>query len=135
MTATLVRMGDTELTPANPDDDVRGRTVVDRNGDELGDVDGLVIDHDERRVRFLEVASGGFLGIGKQKVLVPVDAVTAVGESEIRIDQDRERVAGAPVYDPDLTVDQRYADDLYGYYGYVPFWGAGYMYPAFPFRR
>ncbi|GGS49021.1 MULTISPECIES: PRC-barrel domain-containing protein [Actinokineospora] len=134
MTATLVRIGDTDLTLANPDDDVRGRAVFDRKGEEVGSVDGLIVDEDERRVRFLEVASGGFLGIGQQKVLVPVDAVTAVGQDDIRIDQDREHVVGAPVYDPDLTVERTYADDLYGYYGYVPFWGAGYMYPGFPYR-
>ena len=61
-TATLVRLGDTELTLADGADDIRDRTVFDRNGDEIGRIDGLIIDEDERRVRFLQVASGGFLG-------------------------------------------------------------------------
>ncbi|HEX2133266.1 MAG TPA: PRC-barrel domain-containing protein [Actinophytocola sp.] len=132
-TAPLVRLADSDLTLADPADDVRGKSVVDRDGEDIGTVDGLVIDPDERRVRLLEVGSGGFLGLGKQKVLVPVDAVTAVDEV-VGIDKDRAHVAGGPVYDPDLTLERTTVADLYGYYGYTPFWGAGYMHPGFPFR-
>lgn len=133
-TATLVRLGDTDLTLAIDADDARGRTVLDRNGEEVGEVEGLIIDRDERRVRFLQVAAGGFLGMGKQKLLVPVDAVTGVDDKYVHVDKDREHVAGGPVYDPDLTFERTYVGDLYGYYGYTPFWGAGYMNPAYPFR-
>jgi sporulation protein YlmC with PRC-barrel domain len=61
-TATLVRLSDTELTVADPAADMRNRKVVDRDGEEIGEVDDLLIDAPEKRVRFLEVASGGFLG-------------------------------------------------------------------------
>jgi sporulation protein YlmC with PRC-barrel domain len=61
-TAMLVRLSDTELTVADPAADMRNRKVVDRDGEEIGEVDDLLIDAPEKRVRFLEVASGGFLG-------------------------------------------------------------------------
>lgn len=130
----LVPLSDTDLVVAGDDADVRGRTVVDRNGDEIGEVDGLLVDTDEKRVRFLQIGSGGFLGIGERKQLVPVDAVTRVGDEEVTIDKDREHVAGAPVYDPQLEQarDRGYYEGLYGYYGYPPFWGPGYRYPRFP---
>jgi sporulation protein YlmC with PRC-barrel domain len=73
--ATLVNLGDTGLTVADPNADVRGRAVVDHNGEEIGKVDDLLIDDRERRVRFLRVGHGGFLGIGASHFLVPVDAV------------------------------------------------------------
>ena len=57
----------------------------------------------ERRVRFLDVASGGFLGIGQDMTLIPVDAITAITEDEVRIGQTRENVADAPAYDPELV--------------------------------
>lgn len=135
-TATLVRLGDTGLTLADPDQDVRGRTVVDRNGDEVGACQHLIIDEQERRVRFLEIGSGGFLGIGKEKRLVPVDAVTNV-DDKIHIDHDREHVASGPGYDPELTPVPLQPDieDIYGYYGYMPHWGPDYTYPGFPFRH
>ncbi|MBM7790217.1 PRC-barrel domain-containing protein [Tenggerimyces flavus] len=137
--SVLVRLGDTDLTVADGNDDVRGRVVVDRSGEEIGDVDGLLIDEEERRVRFLQVGSGGFLGIGTKKQLIPVDAVTRVDEDAVHIDVERDRVAAAPVYDPDLAQDltqQRgFYEGLYGYYGYSPHWLPGYVYPGYPHNR
>ncbi len=132
-TGTLVKLGDTDLTVSDPREDIRGRTVVDRNGEEIGHVDALLIDDQERKVRFLQIASGGILGIGEQKFLVPVDAVTRVGPDRVVVDQTGKHIAGSPKYDPDLTYDQSYYTDLYGYYGYPPYWGAGYTYPAYPY--
>ncbi|UJW31559.1 PRC-barrel domain-containing protein [Saccharothrix sp. AJ9571] len=132
--APLVRLADSELTLADPADDVRGKEVVDRNANKIGEVYGLVIDQDERRVRLLELASGGFLGIGKQKVLVPVDAVSAIDGDSVYIDSDRDQVAKGPVYDPELAPDRATVSDLYSYYGYLPFWHTGYVNPGFPYR-
>lgn len=131
-TATLVRLGETDLTLANAAEDVRGLTVVDRNGDELGKVEGLLIDPDERRVRFLELGAGGFLGIGKKTLLVPVDAVAAV-DDQVHIDKDREHVAAGPGYDPELKVQRDYFEDVYGYYGFAPYWLPGSIPPRYPF--
>lgn len=129
----LVHLTDTDLTTADPDDDVRGRTLVDRNGDEVGEIDDLLIDPDERKVRFLQVGSGGFLGIGEKKQLIPVDAVVRVDDDSVHLGTERTRVASAPAYDPDLIHEQpTYYEDLYGYYGYPPFWAPGYVYPPFP---
>lgn len=122
---------DTELTTRNRDEDIRGRRVVDENGDEIGDVDDLLIDDDENKVRFIRVASGGFLGLGKSKVLIPVEAIARIEDDEVRIDQRRDRIFGAPPYDPEL-VDEQYYNSLYGYYGLSPFWMPGYVYPPYP---
>lgn len=131
----LVPIEDTDLKVAGDEIDVRGRTMVDRGGEEIGEIDGLLVDADERRVRFLQVASGGFLGIGENKQLIPVDAVTRIEADTVRIDKDREQVAGAPVYDPDLQKmpDRGFYEGLYGYYGYAPYWSPGYRYPRHPF--
>ena len=80
-TAKLVRLSDTELTIANPAEDIRDRTVVDRDGEDIGEVEDLLIDAHEKRVRLLEVASGGFLGLGKTKFLLPVEAITRISVS------------------------------------------------------
>ncbi len=74
----LVRLSETNLTVADPAADVRGRRAVDNGGQEMGKVDDLLIDDQEKKVRFLRVGSGGFLGKGKEHVLVPVEAVTSV---------------------------------------------------------
>lgn len=134
--ATLVRLSDTGLTLADPEADIRGTTVVDRDGEEVGTVDDLFIDEAERRMRFLEIGSGGFLGIGKEKRLIPVDAVTEIDE-HIHINQERSLIAAGPGYDPELKPIPERPDieEIYGHYGVIPFWGAGYIYPVYPFER
>lgn len=118
---TLQPLKDADLTTSDRDEDIRSRNVVDAAGDDIGKIDELLIDEEEHKVRFLRVASGGFLGIGKSKVLIPVEAITAIEEDVVRIDQRRDRVASAPDYDPEL-VDADYYKSLYGYYGVSPFW-------------
>jgi CBS domain-containing protein/sporulation protein YlmC with PRC-barrel domain len=129
---TLVRLNDTDLTLADPAEDIRGRKAVDMAGEELGEVDDLLIDEREQKVRFLEVSSGGFLGLGATKFLLPVEAITRITDDAVYINQSRERVAGAPGYDPTL-VDERYVRDVYSHYGYPPYWGPDYEYPSYPY--
>jgi sporulation protein YlmC with PRC-barrel domain len=133
--AILRKLSDTGRTVADPADDIRGRTVKDIQGEEIGTVDDLLVDSDEEKVRFLRVEHGGILGFGATPSFVPVDAVTAVTDDEVRIDQSRERVAQAPPYDPELADETDYYGSLYGHYGYPPFWYPGYVYPGYPPRR
>lgn len=136
VTTTLVRLKDTDLM-VEPKDDIRGMDVLDRDDEKIGTVDTLVIDEQENRVRFLEVGSGGFLGIGEEKRLIPVDAVVRVDKEAVRVDTTRENVRGGPGYDPDVVEDDpEYYGNLYGYYGFPPFWAPGYVYPhPRPFTR
>ena len=129
---SLVRLKDADLT-VNPDEDIRGRKVLDPDGEDIGTVDALLVDEADRRVRFLEVGSGGFLGIGEKKRLIPVDAITGIGD-EVRVDVTRQTIAGGPAYDPEvLEYSPDYYGELYGYYGYAPYWMPGYVYP-YPVR-
>ena len=130
--AALVKLSDTNLTLANRAEDIRGRDVLDTAGEDIGKVDDLLIDEQEQKVRFLQVSSGGFLGLGATKFLIPVDAITRMTEDAVYISQARERLTGAPRYDPSL-VDERYLSDVYGYYGYSPYWGPDYRYPGYPY--
>ena len=91
----LIRLGDSDFVPANPEDDVRGKDVYDAEGQRIGSVGDLYIDRQEREVRFLEVGAGGFLGMGEKHFLVPVEAVTQVAEGRVAIEPGRtEKMAG-----------------------------------------
>jgi len=140
--ATIMRLSDTELTVANPAEDVRGRKVIDKDGEDVGEVDDLLVDDRETKVRFLQVASGGFLGLGETKFLIPVEAITRISEDTVYVNQTRQHIAGAPPYDPDLInkdvgaetySGESYYHGIYGYYGYPPYWGPGYVYPPYPY--
>ena len=68
----------TGLTIVPSTEDLRGRTVVDRDGRVLGKVHDLLIDDQQHKARFLLVAHGGFLGLGEAKSFIPVDAITKI---------------------------------------------------------
>jgi sporulation protein YlmC with PRC-barrel domain len=113
--------------------------VVDKDGEDLGEVDDLFLDEQETKIRFLEVASGGFLGLGKTKFLVPVEAIIRLAADTVYIIETRQHVAGTPPYDPDLINQEvgegSYYGNVYRHYGYPPYWGPDYIYPPYPHYR
>ena len=116
----LVRLGDSDFVPENPEDDLRGKAVYDAEGQRMGSVDDLYIERKEREVRFLEVGAGGFLGIGEKRFLVPVEAVTQVTEDRVTIEPGRtEKVEGPAPFDTKVAppADDRPADD----YAWLPY--------------
>lgn len=115
------------ITPA---DDIRGRTVKDKDGPDLGKVHDLLIDDQEHWVRFLLVEHGGFLGLGATESFIPVDDITTITDTLVSINHTREHVAAAPAYNPDLIDARSYHGSIYDHYGYTPFWDAGYDYPS-----
>ncbi len=132
---TLFRLSETTRTVADPAADVRGRTVVDSNDEEIGRVDDLLVDDQEIKVRFLRIGEGGFLGLGKQHYLIPVDAIVAIEDDLVRINRERGHLSDAPAYDPELAEEPTYYAEVYDWWGYGPFWGSGYNYPPFPYFR
>ncbi|GAB2917767.1 hypothetical protein GCM10027047_14350 [Rhodococcus aerolatus] len=130
--ATIYTLGDRGLTVDGSANDVRGRTVRDKDGHGIGRVSELLVDDQTSKVRFLLVEHGGFLGFGATRTLIPAEVVTQTTEHEVRIDRSRDRVAAAPGYDPDLVDDRPHHADIYAHYGLTPDWGAGY--PFTPFR-
>jgi sporulation protein YlmC with PRC-barrel domain len=111
-TATLSLLGDGDLTIADPDEDIRGRTVRDRDGTEIGKVDDLLIDAGVQKVRFIRVESGGFFGVGETKVFIPIDAITMITDVDVWINQSDEHVSREPQYDPHIVTEQKYFGDL-----------------------
>jgi hypothetical protein len=129
----LSRLGDHDKTVSRSDEDIRGRMVKDRDGQDVGRIEGLLIDDAEHKVRFMEVASGGFLGFGQSTSFIPVDAITRMTAQEVYISHTREHVAGAPRYDPDIVVaDGGDWINLYPYYGYPGYSGMFPMTRGYP---
>jgi sporulation protein YlmC with PRC-barrel domain len=96
----LIRLGDSDFVPANPEDDLRGKAVYDPEEQQIGSVGDLYIDPQEREVRFLDVGAGGFLGMGEKNYLVPVEAVVEVAEERVTIEPGRtEKVEGPAPFD------------------------------------
>lgn len=123
---SFVKLSDSDFVLARPEQDTRGKDVYDADGEQIGSVENLYIDRQERKVRFLEVSAGGFLGMGEKHFLVPVEAVKEVGEAQITILSGHEKVVESPPFDtkvvPPATDNQR---DFYDYYSYTDPYQAG----------
>jgi sporulation protein YlmC with PRC-barrel domain len=117
----FVKFSNSDFVFENPEQDIRGKDVYDTYGEQIGSVDDLYIDRQERKVRFLEVGAGGFLGIGEKHFLVPVASVTEVGEVRVTIEPGREKVAGSSPFDASVVAPttayqrRRQAHDDYDY--------------------
>jgi sporulation protein YlmC with PRC-barrel domain len=86
----LVKLSDSSLVLGDPNQNLRGLGVYDRDEEKVGTVEDLYVGGEERKVRFLEVGAGGFLGIGKRYFLIPLEAVTDASENRVSIDQSRD---------------------------------------------
>jgi sporulation protein YlmC with PRC-barrel domain len=123
---------DSDLRLADSRADIRDFQVVDRDGERLGKVEDLLVDDREQKVRFIEVGTGGFLGLGKKRFLLPVESVGEIRGELVRVNQSRERVTGSPKYRPRLS-ERPYLSRVYRYYGYrTPFWDAAYVPSRYP---
>lgn len=118
----IVRLSDSGLALEDLTQDVRGMDVYDEDGDQIGTVKDLYADAEERKVRFLDVGAGGFMGLGERRFLIPVEAVSEVLREDgvVLVDQKRHKVAESPLFDADVVPQPPYQDELYKYYGYLP---------------
>jgi PRC-barrel domain len=102
------------------------------HGQKVGTVEDFYVHPVERKVRFLDIGIGGFLGIGQKHFLIPVEAVRDANEDRVSIDQSRERVLGAPDFRVDTAPTAAYLRGIYGHYGYPPPLGPPFAMPVHP---
>jgi hypothetical protein len=117
-----MRLRDTGVTIANPKDDLRGRMVIDALGAQVGKITALIVDREERRVRFLQVALGGFLRFARTTTFIPVEVIISISPTSVQIDRTGALVATAPTYDPEFIDDLALFARTWGHYELTPYW-------------
>ena len=79
--------------------DIKGTHVKNLQGQDLGQIEDVLIDPDTAQVRFIILEVGGFLGLGSTRVAVPLSAfqITKEGDkSKWVLDADKEKLKNAP---------------------------------------
>lgn len=136
----FVLFSDSGFVLANPEQDLRGTNAYDADGRQVGSVKDLYIDGREREVRFIEVSTGGFFGMGGKRFLVPIEAVTKAAEGWVTIEPGRtDKVTGTPPIDTRVAPPDDNRDDDHAS---LPFSNAegtvdyrGGIHSSFPFGR
>ena len=114
---TLIKLRDSDLPRGSTAKALLDSDVYDQDGERMGTVKDLYIDTEDGDVRFLDVGTGGFLGLGEKHFMIPMEAVTDTG-SGVTIEQSREKVEGSPVVDTKGVSEDAYQNEVYDYYGY-----------------
>ena len=92
--------------PRPPQRELRQRGVFDSGDRLIGHVVNIYVDDDEN-FRFVDVAMGGFLGLGKKHHLVPVEAIAEEEPGSITLRVDQQTLQSAPALgDPHAAPDE-----------------------------
>ncbi|MGA7951190.1 MAG: PRC-barrel domain-containing protein [Thiobacillaceae bacterium] len=105
---------------------ISGDKVVNRLGENLGDVKELMIDVDDGRVAYAVLEFGGFLGMGSKLFAVPLSAMELdTANHQFIFDKSKEELQSAPGFDkdnwPDFA-DRDWGANIHAHYGVRPYW-------------
>ena len=93
--------------------------MVNRAGENLGEIEELMIDLENGRVAYAVVSFGGFVGIGNKLFAVPFEALELDAENHCFVlDVPREKLEKAPGFDKDKWPD--FADPRFRRAGLPP---------------
>lgn len=110
---------------AIPTDNIVGTKVVNRQNEDLGRVEEVVIDVINGRIAFLVLSFGGFLGVGEKLYAVPWKALHYEKEQQVYVLNVRpEQIESAPGFEKEFWpafTDERWNRNVHAHYEVAPF--------------
>jgi sporulation protein YlmC with PRC-barrel domain len=105
---------------------LKGDKVVNHQGDDLGEIQEIMIDLDRGRIAYAVLSFGGFLGMGDKLFAIPWQAFSVdTVQKRLVLDTKKELLEKATGFDksdwPNMA-DPTWGSKVYGYYGYKPYW-------------
>jgi sporulation protein YlmC with PRC-barrel domain len=104
-----------------------GADVENMQGEDLGQIEDIVLDPQDGRVAYAVLSFGGFLGLGEKYFAIPWSALTAKAgeENTLVLNVDKEKLKNAPGFDknswPNMA-DRTWGQQIHSYYGVPPYW-------------
>jgi sporulation protein YlmC with PRC-barrel domain len=92
--------------------DIQGRKVLDKNGDEVGTVEELFIWEGPSTVHLIAVSGD------ERSFLIPVHTVTNVDEETVALEVGKVKVMDSPEFKSDDVPDSETRRAAFDYYGY-----------------
>lgn len=96
-----------------------GKEVRNAQGQDLGEIQDLIIDVNNQRVHYAVLAFGGFLGLGEKLFAYPVRTLQTSGD-QLVLNVPKERLQRAPGFDPNRWPNWSetiYRDEIDRYFG------------------
>jgi hypothetical protein len=103
---------------------LNGDRVVNSVGEQLGRIEGIILDAGRRRIAYAVLSLCAHVGKGSRLFAVPWSALTLNGDDEcVVLDVPEERLKAAPGFERDhwaLIMDLDWRDEIDAYYGVRP---------------
>lgn len=115
-------------------DNLIGTEVQNRQGEQIGEIDSVLVDVESGRIGFVTMKSGGVFGMGEEKYIVPFNALEKKGtEARTGISQQREvvftldkqknQLKEVPEGDIEEAMTKAgQSQGIHEYYGVSPYW-------------
>lgn len=107
-------------------DTLEGDEVVNAEGENLGEIEAIMLDVPGGRIAYAVLSFGGVLGIGEKLFAIPWKALTLdADEKRFILNIDQDVLKNAPGFDKDhwpQMADERWAADVHSYYNFPPYW-------------
>ncbi len=107
-------------------DTLEGNKVVNADGQDLGDIEHIMLDVPSGRIAYAVLSFGGFLGMGDKLFAIPWHALILDADNKCFVlDIPKDRLEKAPGFNKDRwpsMADQKWASDVHRYYDVEPYW-------------
>ena len=112
-----------EVMAASDFDDEK---VVNAQGEDLGEIEEIMLDVRSGRIAYAVLAAGGFMGMGEKYFAIPWSALTLDTDQKCFVlDVSKDKLKNAPGFDKDhwpSMADQSWGSSVHDYYGSRPYW-------------
>src|SRR5438067_1721719 len=91
---------------------VKGAKVTSKTGEDLGQVEDIIIDPNAGKIQFVILGSGGVAGVGEVFRPVPWEALTVMSDRDYTLNIDKQKLQSAPTVTRDHFADASPADTV-----------------------
>ena len=116
--------------------DVIGQNVENPQGDNLGEINDVVVDPNDGSITYAVLEAGGFLGLGEKFFAIPWRAFQTVADDDkdkddkgeidkLILNVDKDRMQNAPGFDKDNwpnMADTQWGQTIHSFYGQDDYW-------------
>ncbi|KIH76003.1 PRC-barrel domain-containing protein [Geoalkalibacter ferrihydriticus] len=113
-------------------DDLVGSEVLDRNNEKIGEIDKLLVDLQQGKIGYVVMKSGGILGVGTDRYVVPFNAFEGraqitdqmIGEKvSLTLNRSKDQLRAIPENDIQAVLsDRTQGAEIHQFYGVSPYW-------------
>jgi sporulation protein YlmC with PRC-barrel domain len=105
---------------------LEGDKVVNRQGEDLGEIDEIMLDVPRGKIAYAVMSAGGLMGIGEKLFAIPWSALTLDTDNKCFVlDVEKQRLKDAPGFDKDhwpSMADQQFSTQVHTFYRARPYW-------------